>query len=131
MGNPTIENVTKVTSIRQWKKGTTLIVGDSMLTGIEEKRISENGSVNVRVFRSATTKDMYYYLKPLLKKNPEIILHIGTNNWVNETSRDVLKGILSLKNLLKHCVHHATQPAITCSKLTIETLEQGVKYVQS
>ena len=24
-----------------------------------------------------------------------------------------------------------TQPAITCSKLTIETLEQGVKYVQS
>ena len=25
----------------------------------------------------------------------------------------------------------ATQPAIACSKLTIETLEQGVKYVQS
>ena len=24
-----------------------------------------------------------------------------------------------------------TQPAITCSKLTIQTLEQGVKYVQS
>ena len=23
------------------------------------------------------------------------------------------------------------QPAITCSKLTVETLEQGVKYVQS
>ena len=25
----------------------------------------------------------------------------------------------------------ATQPVITCSKLTIEILEQGVKYVQS
>ena len=25
----------------------------------------------------------------------------------------------------------ATQSAFTCSKLTIETLEQGVKYVQS
>ena len=24
-----------------------------------------------------------------------------------------------------------TQPAFTCSKFTIETLEQGVKYVQS
>ena len=24
-----------------------------------------------------------------------------------------------------------TKPEITCSKLTIETLEQGVKYVQS
>ena len=26
---------------------------------------------------------------------------------------------------------HPTQPVITCSKLTIETLEQGVKHVQS
>ena len=26
---------------------------------------------------------------------------------------------------------NVTQPAITCSMLTIETLEQGVKYVQS
>ena len=25
----------------------------------------------------------------------------------------------------------ATQPAVTCSKLTTETLEQGVKYIQS
>ena len=29
------------------------------------------------------------------------------------------------------CRHDKTQPAFTCSKLTIETLEQGVKYVQS
>ena len=29
------------------------------------------------------------------------------------------------------CIPAITQPAITCSKLTIETLEQGVKYVQS
>ena len=28
-------------------------------------------------------------------------------------------------------VWYSSQPAITCSNLTIETLEQGVKYVQS
>ena len=28
-------------------------------------------------------------------------------------------------------IHVRSQPAFTCSKLTIETLEQGVKYVQS
>ena len=38
-------------------------------------------------------------------------------------SYTVLKSCRSKMNL--------TQPAITCSKLTIETLEQGVKYVQS
>ena len=29
------------------------------------------------------------------------------------------------------CKIDTSQPAFTCSKLTIETLEQGVKYVQS
>ena len=37
---PTIENSEKVSSIREWKKGTTLIVGESMLAEIEEKRVS-------------------------------------------------------------------------------------------
>ena len=31
----------------------------------------------------------------------------------------------------KELRHIMTQPAFTCSKLTIEILEQGVKYVQS
>ena len=32
---------------------------------------------------------------------------------------------------LQHFWSAPTQPAFTCSKLTVETLEQGVKYVQS
>ena len=35
------------------------------------------------------------------------------------------------KSIIKHNKLSITQPAFTCSKLTIETLEQGVKYVQS
>ena len=38
---------------------------------------------------------------------------------------------LVLNNLAKSNVSVLSQPAITCSKLTIETLEQGVKFVQS
>ena len=35
-------------------------------------------------------------------QNPDsIILHIGTNNSVNETSRDILNGILSLTNFIE------------------------------
>ena len=37
----------------------------------------------------------------------------------------------ALFNILAHDVITYSQPAIACSKLTIETLEQGVKYVQS
>ena len=35
------------------------------------------------------------------------------------------------KYIKKNHSKDKTQPAFTCSKLTIETLEQGVKYVQS
>ena len=45
---------------------------------------------------------MYDYLKPLLKINPDtIMLHIGTNNLVNETSKNILNGMFSLKNLIE------------------------------
>ena len=64
---PAIENAGS-SSIRQWKKGATLIVGDSMLAGMEEKRKTGNRSVKVRIFPGATTHDIYDYLKSLLKK---------------------------------------------------------------
>ena len=42
-----------------------------------------------------------------------------------------MKGLKLFFRLVFICQTQITQPAITCSKLTIETLEQGVKYVQS
>ena len=41
----------------------------------------------------------------------------------------ILKEIKNLQ--INKATQDSSQPAITCSKLTIETLEQGVKYVQS
>ena len=46
---------------------------------------------------------------------------------------------MTVRKLTKLCepetssltIRQTTQPTITCSKLTIETVEQGVKYVQS
>ena len=46
---PTFENAGS-SSIRQWKKGTNLIVRDSMLPGIEEKHISRNMNVKAHIF---------------------------------------------------------------------------------
>ena len=34
-------------------------------------------------------------------------------------------------NVIMSVIHQPSQSAITCSKLTIETVEQGLKYVQS
>ena len=42
-----------------------------------------------------------------------------------------MEEIENLENHTDRYFTKTTQPAFTCSKLTIETLEQGVKYVQS
>ena len=45
---------------------------------------------------------MYGYMKPLLRKLPDyIILHIGTNDAVNNTSREILDKILKLKTYIQ------------------------------
>ena len=42
-----------------------------------------------------------------------------------------LKNNKALSKFFNEILHYLTQPAVTSSKLTIETLGQGVKYVQS
>ena len=73
-----------------------------MSAEIEEKHISGNRSVKVFIFPGAATHNMYHYLKPLLRKNPDnIFLHAGTYNLLNETSRDILNEILSSQNFIE------------------------------
>ena len=91
-----IENVEKVSSVEQWKKGATFIVGESMLARIEEKRIPGNRRAKFRIFPGAKTHGMYDFLKTLLKKNSDnIILYIGNNNSVNGWTRNILNGIMN------------------------------------
>ena len=63
------------------------------------------------------------------------ILHIGTNDLsLEESAETIVELVIETTEYLKtqkSNVVVSNQPAITCLKLTIETLEQGVKYVQS
>ena len=71
----------------KWIKNSTLIVDDSIVFDIEENKIScQWRKVKLESFPVATIENRYDYIKPLLKKSPKnIILHIETNNTVNET----------------------------------------------
>ena len=80
--------------------GTVLINGDSMLTGIDEGRLQIRNSVKLRPFSGASTEDMRSYLKPLLNKDPSVvILHVGTNDSTENgiDSDTIVSRILSLK----------------------------------
>ena len=93
-------NKTSPTTPIQQAKGTTLIAGYYMLYEIEENRLSgaKLNSVKVRIFRGATIDDMKYFLKPYLKRSPIIIiLRVGINNGINDSSSVILNKLLMLK----------------------------------
>ena len=83
-------------NLQKWSKDINLIVDDSMWPGIDKRRISKRDrKVKIKNFPGATVDDMYDYVKPMLKKCPDnIILHVGTNNTVNESSKEVLGKLL-------------------------------------
>ena len=86
-----------------WPVNTVLIAGDSIINGIDEKRISKKNSiVKVRYFNGALVEDMFYNLVPLMRKKPSaLILHVGTNNTVSDSSKVILKKINSLISYIK------------------------------
>ena len=86
-----------------WPKNTILIAEDSMINGINEKRIRTNfKSVKVKCFSVAMIDGMYFNLIPLLRKKPAaLVLHVGTNNLSNETSFQIYDKLLNLVHFVK------------------------------
>ena len=90
------------------KKRTVTIMGDSMVNNVKahklKKRMNSNERVYVKAFPGATTEDMCDYVRPSLKRNPDlIVLHVGTNNLRSESpakriAEDIIKLALNMKS---------------------------------
>lgn len=94
-------NNTNRTNNGVWPKSTVLIAGDSMLSNIDETKLSHRYHTKVRAFKGSSIEDLHNYLKPLLKKRPErIILMIGTNDLLGKSAADILKGLKSLLDMI-------------------------------
>ena len=84
------------TNVFPWRTGTVLVTGNSISGGLEEKRMGRN--TKVRCFPGAGINDMYDYLRPFLPKKPStVILHIGTNDTIENTSGEIVIAIDKLK----------------------------------
>ena len=57
-------------------------MGESMLHGIEEKKMSRNGFVKVRRFPGSTISDLqWHHMQPLISKKPStVVIHVGAND---------------------------------------------------
>ena len=89
---------------RVWKKGTVLIMGDSMLHGIDEKKMSKNGFVKVRCFPGSN-------MQPLISKRPStVVIHVGTNDAgiKGATADKIIDKLLDLKKKIETKLPEAT-----------------------
>ena len=106
--------------VKSWPPGTTLIIGDSMLGGIEEKRMKRYG-VKVRSHPGACVDDLYDYITPVLKKKPaHIILHIGTNDSTFKSAKDIYDEIVNLKAFIRQALP-GTTVYLSCPTLRVDS----------
>ena len=90
-----------VLNSEQLKKGTTLIVADSMLVGSKEAKLSRSKRIKVRYFPGGKTEDLQYHLIPYLKKeSDDIIIHIGTNDSPYKTEDFTYKELVNVKEAI-------------------------------
>ena len=105
-------------SIHKWPAKTLLIASDSIMSHIDEKRLSKNINVKLRAFSGSTIADMYFYLEPLLNKEPDyVLLHVATNDVnTNTISDNILNDLLELKRhvelKLPSCTVYISTPTI-------------------
>ena len=86
-----------------WKKGTTLIIDDSILSGLREFKMSKRKTIKVRTFPGATIGDIKFFVVPHLRKNPDkIVLHVGTIDAPHATPKEMFSAIKDLKSFEKY-----------------------------
>ena len=70
-----------------WNKGTTLVIGDSILSGLREYKISTQKTIKIRIFLGVTLANMKFSIILHLRKSPhQIFLRVGTNDAPQATS---------------------------------------------
>ena len=80
--------------------GTCVIVGDSLVNGIDEKRLSKKqGNVEVSHFSEAGIENINQHIISIIKKQSDyLIVHAGTNDTTTNTSKKVVDDLLILKS---------------------------------
>ena len=106
----------------QTKKKSIFLLGDSIVNGIKDRGLSKQHNVKVRAQPGATTQDMEDHIKPLLRKEPDmVILHCGTNDLTNEVDT-----ISHLDAMVKYTRKESPSTEIVVSNIVTRRDKDGI-----
>ena len=97
------------------KRSKALIIGDSMLNGINEKGIKSDYDVKIRAYAGASSEDLFDFIKPEIRKHPErIVIHAGTNDLQHN-----IKTVDNIKKILDYAKSNSPDTEFSVSAITI------------
>ena len=94
-----------------------LIVGGSMVNGIEESKLSKVCHIRVRPIPGGKIEDIKQNLKDLLHEDLEtVIIHVGTNNATTNNTQMIVDKLITLQRNIKGSL---TKCRVIISKLIV------------
>lgn len=76
------------------------IIGDSLLNGLIDDKLSRNNTIKTRKHSGCTTKDLKHHIMPTIDKKPKIIIcHAGSNDLTNDI--DTIENYQTIINRIK------------------------------
>ena len=130
------ENATSPEKTKKLKTKSILVVGDSLLNGIEESKLSKSRHIRVQPISGGKIEDIRSNLNNLLHADLQhIILHIGTNNAVTETPTEIFNKLLSLKEeiveKLPSCNIIISNPTKQTDDVTAHKTNEVIRLIKS
>ena len=111
----------KVGNYRKIKNKTVLIVGDSILNGIKENKLSKTRHIRVQPIPGGKIDDIKENLNDLLHEElQKVIIHVGTNNAMTDTPKEIFEKLISLKHQIESIL---PKYEVTSSNLIMRTDE--------
>ena len=107
------------TKYKMIKKKTVLVVGDSMVNGIEESKLSNTRHIRVQSIPGDKIEDIHQNLKDLLHEDLETaIIHADTNNTITDTPQMIVDKLITLKRNIEGSLPKCR---VIISKLIVRT----------
>ena len=117
------------TNAKRKQTRTINIIGDSMIKNVQPYKMQRKISPNENSFSGATVDDMKDYARPIIKRNPDLlILHCGTNDLnANKSPHEISSDIMKLALGLKHHNKDIMINGIVLRMDTVKVYSQGIQ----
>ena len=90
------------------------IIGDSMLLGIDEKKVRDNNLIRIRPHSGAKSYDMVDLVKVSVRRKPDaIVIHVGSNDFNNP--KEKINTVEHMEEVFRHVIKESPKTQLAYS----------------